>query len=193
MQHALNLIIGLCNPGVKYQNTRHNIGANFVRAFAKAEHLDFLPEAKFKGLHARLTLGTDSCHLLLPTTYMNNSGQALQAIMAFYKIPPESILVVHDELDLPVGTARLKQGGGHGGHNGLKDIINQLGSPDFLRLRLGIGRPAHSDVSDYVLSNPTLDEQIALDIAIQRSLAILPNLFEGKIDLAMKTLHSSDS
>lgn len=193
MQNTVKLIVGLCNPGVKYQNTRHNIGANFVRTLAKADRLDFLPEAKFKGLHARLTIDADSCHLLLPTTYMNNSGQAVRAIMDFYKIPVESMLVVHDELDLSVGTARLKLNGGHGGHNGLKDIISQLGTPDFLRLRLGIGRPTHNDVSDYVLSPPPPDEQTLLDIAIQNSLDILPDLFAGKIDHAMKTLHSSTS
>lgn len=193
MQNAISLIVGLCNPGVKYQHTRHNIGANFVRVLAKTQQLDFIPEAKFKGLHTRLPLKTDNCHLLLPTTYMNNSGQAVKAIMDFYKIPISSILIVHDELDLPVGTPRLKQGGGPGGHNGLKDIISQLGSPDFLRLRLGIGRPPHNDVSGFVLSDPSIDEQILMDLAIQKGLEILPHLFEGKIDLAMKTLHSSNS
>jgi len=191
VQNSLKLIVGLCNPGAKYQNTRHNIGANFVRALAKTKGLDFMPEAKFKGLHTRLPLDTESCHLLLPTTYMNNSGQAVRAIMDFYKIPIESMLVVHDELDLAIGTARLKLGGGHGGHNGLRDIISQLGAPNFLRLRLGIGRPVHHDVSDYVLSDPPASEQTLLDIAIQHSLDILPDLFAGKIDRAMKTLHSS--
>lgn len=190
MQTAIKLIVGLCNPGVKYQNTRHNVGANFVRALAQSEHCDFLPEAKFKGLHARLHMQPDNCHLLLPTTFMNNSGQAVKAIASFYKIPTEAILVAHDELDLTTGTARLKQGGGHGGHNGLRDIIEQLGSRDFLRLRLGISRPSKGDVSHYVLNDPSLAEQKQIDIAIDNSLAITPDLFEGKTNQAMKTLHT---
>lgn len=192
MQTAIHLVVGLCNPGVKYQNTRHNAGANFVRALTKAQHLDLLPEAKFKGLHTRLPINGEHCHILLPTTYMNNSGQAVRAIMDFYKISIESILIAHDELDLLPGAARLKQGGGHGGHNGIKDIISQLGTPDFLRLRIGIGRPLHADVSDYVLSAPLLEEQIAIDLAIQKSIEILPDLFAGKINHAMKTLHSNE-
>lgn len=189
-QNTIKLIVGLCNPGVKYQNTRHNVGAHFVRTLVKTSHLDFLPEAKLKGLHARLLIGSEYCHMLLPTTYMNHSGQAVKAITDFYKIPLESILIAHDELDLGPGIIKLKQSGGHGGHNGIKDIISQLGSNNFLRLRIGIGRPIHEDVSDYVLSDPSVDEQIEIDRAIQRSLDILPDLFAGKIDHAMKTLHS---
>lgn len=192
VQNNIKLIIGLCNPGAKYQDTRHNVGANLVRQFAQERHVNFLPESKFKGLHARVTIqGGDVCHLLLPSTYMNNSGQAVRAIINFYKLPIESMLIVHDELDLACGNARLKLGGGHGGHNGLRDIINQLGSKNFLRLRLGISRPQHSsDVSNYVLKAPSKDEAIEIQQAIDHSIDILPYLFAGEQAKAMKQLHT---
>ena len=190
VQNTIKLIVGLCNPGLKYEKTRHNVGANFVRTLAQQQHCNFLSETKFKGLHTRFQLDTEYCHLLIPTTYMNNSGQAVKALVNFYKLPTSSILIAHDELDLPTGTTKLKHNGGHGGHNGLRDIINQLGSKEFLKLRIGIGRPTQEDVSHYVLNNPSTDEQHLIEAAMEKGLAILPNLFAGEIDQAIKTLHT---
>ena len=137
---SIKLVVGLGNPGAQYDDTRHNAGFWYVEQLARAYGATLQPEKKFFGLTARITVNGQDVRLLNPTTFMNRSGQAVGAISTFFKIPPQSILVVHDELDLPVGVGRLKQGGGHGGHNGLRDIISSLGnSRDFLRLRLGIG------------------------------------------------------
>ncbi|RMU32066.1 Peptidyl-tRNA hydrolase [Pseudomonas amygdali pv. morsprunorum] len=137
---AIQLIVGLGNPGAEYEQTRHNAGAFFVERIAAAQRVNLVPERKFFGLTGRFTHQGQDVRLLIPTTYMNRSGQAVAALAGFYRIPVESILVAHDELDLPPGVAKLKVGGGHGGHNGLRDIIAQLGNQNtFHRLRLGIG------------------------------------------------------
>ncbi len=137
-------------------------------------------------------VGNDDVWLLKPTTFMNASGRAVDAVMRFYRIAPEQVLVVHDDLDLLPGQVRLKKGGGAGGHNGLKDTISVLGSPDFLRLRIGIGHPGQrDDVVNYVLHRPSEDEQDAINEALVRSVAVLPQLLEGKTQAAMMNLHTS--
>ncbi|MBY0544629.1 MAG: aminoacyl-tRNA hydrolase [Gammaproteobacteria bacterium] len=191
---AIRLIVGLGNPGPQYEETRHNAGAWFVHELAKQSNVVLRLENKFFGFYAKLTLNQKECQLLIPTTFMNRSGASVAAVIKFYKIVPQEILVVHDELDLPTGAAKLKQGGGHAGHNGLRDIISALGTADFLRLRLGIDRPADpARVSDYVLSRPNKIDEEKIKTAIHQALSILPDLMEGKVGQAMKTLHSTRS
>jgi len=187
----IQLIVGLGNPGPEYDKTRHNAGAWLVQRLADQAGETFRAEKKFQGLACKTKLEGRECKLFLPTTYMNHSGQAVKAIANFYKIPAESILVAHDELDLPCGEVRLKQNGGHGGHNGLRDIINHLGGKQFFRLRLGIGHPGHSDdVVDYVLHPPSRSELQKIEIAVDTALAHLPILLAGDDQKAMKELHT---
>lgn len=188
---AIRLIVGLGNPGREYESTRHNVGFRWVDELARAHKLSFNNEAKFHGLTTRGALHGHELILLKPQTFMNVSGRAVGSLAQFYKITPAEMLVVHDELDLPPGAARLKMGGGHGGHNGLKDIIAHLGSKDFWRLRLGIGHPGErNEVSDYVLSQARREERELIDEAIQRSLAVANLVIEGKTEAAMLRLHS---
>lgn len=188
----IKLIVGLCNPGSDYEKTRHNAGAWLVRAFADSLQQTFSSEKKFKGLVSEVSIKEQHCWLLLPTTYMNNSGQAIKALASFYKIDPTEILVVHDELDFPPGIIRLKQGGGSGGHNGLKDTITHLGTPDFYRLRVGIGHPGdRSKVLNYVLSPPNKAEKKLILEAIDHALPLLPDLLAGKVAQVMQELHTT--
>ena len=188
---AIKLIVGLGNPGPKYQQTRHNAGFWFVDELARVFHANPLPESKFHGDACKTRISGEDVWLLKPDTFMNLSGQAISAISRFYKIPVEQILVVHDELDLPPGTARLKRGGGHGGHNGLRDTIEKTGSKDFARLRIGIGHPGDkSRVHDYVLHQATLDEQIEIDTSISRAIKVIEAVVSGEWDKAMNELHS---
>lgn len=185
----LRLVVGLGNPGQKYERTRHNAGFWWVERLARAQRVDPRPERKFHGVVARLTTPHD-CWLLMPQTFMNLSGQAVEALATFYKITPQEILVVHDELDLPPGAAKLKLGGGVAGHNGLKDINARLG-PDFWRLRLGIGHPGQRDlVIDYVLRTPAPEEATLIEQAIDRSLEIWPRMVAGEMEKAMHALHT---
>jgi peptidyl-tRNA hydrolase, PTH1 family len=148
-------------------------------------------ERRFHGAAGRLHLAGQECHLLQPDTFMNDSGRAVQALAAFYRIPAAHILVVHDELDLSPGTARLKAGGGHGGHNGLRSVVACLGSAEFRRLRLGIGHPGSAEqVTPYVLSRPAPADQEAIGAAIERALGVLPDLLAGRWDAAVRTLHA---
>lgn len=189
---AIRLIVGLGNPGREYETTRHNAGYWWVDELARSQNLSFKSEAKYHGLTARGQLHGHEMLLLKPQTFMNVSGRAVGALAQFYKIAPTEILVVHDELDLPPGVARLKMGGGHGGHNGLKDIITHLGSKDFWRLRLGIGHPGdRADVASYVLNDPRREERELIDEAIQRALHVAPLIVEGKTEAAMLKLHSA--
>ena len=189
---AIRLIVGLGNPGREYETTRHNTGYWWVDELARLQNLRFKNEAKFHGLTARGQLHGHEMLLLKPQTFMNVSGRAVGALAQFYKIAPAEILVVHDELDLPPGVARLKLGGGHGGHNGLKDIIAHLGSKDFWRLRLGIGHPGErTDVAGYVLNDPRREERELIDAAMQRALDVAHLIIEGKTEAAMLKLHSS--
>ncbi|MFA7292722.1 MAG: aminoacyl-tRNA hydrolase [Rhodocyclaceae bacterium] len=187
--NAPRLIVGLGNPGAEYEDTRHNAGAWFVDRLARELKVSLAPQSKFLGRAAR----AGELWLLQPTTYMNRSGQSVAALARFYKIEPAEVLVVHDELDLLPGGIRIKQGGGAGGHNGIKDIQSQLGTPDFWRLRLGIGHPRSlnlaQDVADYVLHRPRTDEQEAIDRALDRCLLAWPKLAIGDYAGAQQLLH----
>jgi len=189
---AIRLIVGLGNPGREYETTRHNVGFLWVDELARLQKLNFKSEAKFHGLTARGQLHGQEVFLLKPQTFMNVSGRSVVALALFYKILPNQILVIHDELDLPPGVARLKMGGGHGGHNGLKDIIAHLGSKDFWRLRLGIGHPGdRNEVADYVLSDPRREERELIEDAMQKAQTIAQLIIEGKQEAAMLKLHSN--
>ncbi len=188
---AVQLIVGLGNPGPEYEATRHNAGFWFVEAVARRWHGTFRSEKKFHGEVARVAIDGRDVWLLKPGTFMNRSGQSVQALARFYRIAPAALLVAHDELDLPPGTARFKQGGGHGGHNGLRDIIDKLGTRDFLRLRLGIGHPGDKrQVTGYVLKKPGQDDRLAIEQAIDRSLDVLPDVIAGNLQAAMNRLHA---
>ncbi len=189
---SISLIVGLGNPGSEYERTRHNAGFFFIDALAERQGVSLRRESKFHGEAAKVQIGGHQVWLLKPDTFMNRSGQSLAALANFYKIPIESVLVVHDELDLEPGVVRLKKGGGHGGHNGLRDIIARTGSKDFWRLRLGIGHPGHSSkVTGFVLGKPSTDERIELDRAIDRVLDELPAILGGEQQKAMNRLHSA--
>lgn len=192
MNDPIQLIVGLGNPGPQYALTRHNAGAELVGQLAARQLATLQTDKKFAGLYTRTTLDGHPLHLLIPTTFMNLSGQSVAALANFYKIPPEQILVVHDELDLPPGCARFKQGGGHGGHNGLRDIISRLGNnKQFYRLRLGIGHPGQaSAVSGFVLSKAPPAERDRTQAAIDQALQLLPAAIRGDWHKAMNTLHS---
>ncbi len=189
---AIKLIVGLGNPGSQYEQTRHNAGALLVERLAQQQHCQLTPEKKFFGRSARYSHQGQDIRLLIPATYMNLSGQAVAALANFYRIASDQILVVHDELDLPPGTCKIKQGGGHGGHNGLKDIITRLGNQNnFYRLRLGIGHPGHSSqVTGYVLGRAPASEQQLLDSSIAHTLDQLPQLLDGQLASFTKALHS---
>jgi PTH1 family peptidyl-tRNA hydrolase len=186
----IKLIVGLGNPGLQYEATRHNAGFWWVDQVCAETGSKLNLEAKFFG-HAGKLNGASEAWLLKPTTFMNVSGRAVGAIAKFYKIAPEEVLVIHDELDLPPGTVKLKKGGGHGGHNGLKDIAAQFGTPDFWRLRIGIGHPGDkSQVANFVLHAPTRDEQGLIEQTIDQSTMLLPLLLQGKFEEAMLKLHT---
>lgn len=192
MSARVQLIVGLGNPGKEYQDTRHNAGFWFVDELARQQGASFKPEKKFHGDAVRCRIDGDEVWLLKPQTYMNLSGQAVQALAAFYKIPLEAILVVHDELDLPAGVARLKDGGGHGGHNGLRDITQKMGGNKFLRLRLGIGHPGDkSRVTGHVLNKVSQDDRIEIERAIDAAIRELPAVIAGDLAKAMNHLHSN--
>lgn len=166
MSERIRALVALGNPGADHARDRHNAGFWLADRLAQRWGLSFSHEKKFKGDLARAGRGDNTLWLLKPTTFMNASGQAIQPLAAFHKIQPDEVLIVHDELDLPAGTARLKDGGGHGGHNGLRDAHRVLGS-SYRRLRIGIGHPGHaSQVLSYVLGAPSPDDQIAIDAAI---------------------------
>lgn len=185
------LIVGLGNPGKEYEATRHNAGFFFVEALAEAWRVGFSMQTKFHGEVARAKVNGQDIWLLKPHTYMNRSGMAVAAVANFYKIPATAVLAVHDELDLLPGDARLKVGGGAGGHNGLKDMIKALGTQEFMRLRLGIGHPGHrSQVADFVLHACAKAEREAIDEAIYRSLSVIDLVMEDKLPLAMNKLHT---
>lgn len=191
MSSGISLIVGLGNPGAEYEQTRHNAGAWFVAQLARRADTNLRSNVKFHGLHSIAKLQGHDFHLLIPTTYMNLSGQAVQAVASYYKIAPENILVAHDEIDLPIGDIRLKLDGGHGGHNGLRDIISHLGTNKFHRLRIGVGHPGNSKlVHDYVLHAPKKAEQELIDHAIEDAERVVPLLLEGHIQKAMMELHT---
>lgn len=188
----IRLIVGLGNPGPEYEQTRHNAGFWLVDHLASGA---LARESRFNALAAKRNIAGQEVWLLEPQTYMNRSGQSVGALTRFYKIAPEEVLVVHDELDLPPGVAKIKKGGSSGGHNGLKDITAALGTQDYWRLRLGIGHPRSLNlqqaVVDFVLHRPRKEEQPLIDEAIHKSLEVIPLLCEGKFEAAMMQLHTS--
>lgn len=187
----IKLIVGLGNPGKQYEQTRHNAGFWFVEEVARQYQVRFRPETKFLGDVARVQSNGMDVWLLKPMTFMNRSGQSIQSLANFYKISADEILVVHDELDLDPGVAKLKSNGGHGGHNGLRDTIAALDTKNFHRLRLGIGHPGHRDqVVDYVLRSPSKADRQAIEYAIDDASRVLPQLLEGDMARAMHQLHS---
>ncbi|MDX1599689.1 MAG: aminoacyl-tRNA hydrolase [Marinobacter sp.] len=191
MAQDILMVVGLGNPGADYENTRHNAGALFVEALARAAGQTLRPERKYHGLYARIQWQGLDLHLLNPTTFMNRSGLSIKALADFFKIQPQQILVAHDELDIPPGTAKLKKGGGHGGHNGLRDTIAHLGTNDFLRLRVGIGHPGDSrKVTGYVLGRLGKQETEELNAVIDEIMRVLPDAASGKLPAAMNRLHS---
>ncbi len=189
MSNGIKLIVGLGNPGQQYRFTRHNAGAMFLETLCDDFHGELRPESKFFGLADRITIAGHDVRLLFPTTFMNNSGQAVSAMARYYDIATQDILVAYDELDLPVDTVRLKSGGGHGGHNGVRDIAKALGSNEFQRLRIGIGRPTGKGI-DYVLGVPSKQDADALQHNIDDAIRILPLLVEGQFQAAMGKLHT---
>jgi PTH1 family peptidyl-tRNA hydrolase len=187
---AIKLVVGLGNPGAQYAGTRHNAGFWLVERYAETHRVALRGERGFHGI-----VGKDGPRwLLMPDTFMNRSGLAVGAIARFYKILPDEILVAHDELDLDPGVVKLKLGGGHAGHNGLRDIASVLTTPHFWRLRIGIGHPRtlglQQPVVDFVLHPPRRDEQKAIDEAIERAMDVLPALFDGNAEAAMMALHT---
>ncbi|OCG22234.1 aminoacyl-tRNA hydrolase [Gilliamella sp. wkB108] len=189
---TIKLIVGLANPGNEYAATRHNAGAWFVDLLAERHHQPLKNEPKFFGYTSRINLSNHDVRLLVPTTFMNLSGKAVQAMATFYQIKPEEILVAHDELDLNPGIAKLKFGGSHGGHNGLKDIASKLGNNlNFYRLRIGIGHPGDKNkVVGYVLNKPSKPEQELIDKAIDESISCTDILLSQGIEAAMNRLHA---
>jgi PTH1 family peptidyl-tRNA hydrolase len=187
---TIKLIVGLRNPGSDYQNTRHNAGEWFLNAWAHHQRLSFHTEKKFQGEVVSSTTTAGVYHLLLPLTYMNLSGMPIRLVSQFYRIFPNEILVAHDDLDLPAGRVKLKTGGGHGGHNGLRDMISQLGSADFHRLRVGIGHPGDKAlVLNYVLSKPSLEDKQVILKAVERAVDVTPMLLTGSVPDAMTQLN----
>ena len=189
----IKLFVGLGNPGTKYDATRHNAGFWFIDQMAKQTGAHLQNDKAFHGLMARVTIDGQHRWLLQPQTFMNLSGKSVSALARFFKIEPEEILVIHDELDIVPGQAKLKLGGSHAGHNGLRDIHAQLGTANYWRLRLGVGHPGvKSEVINWVLEKPTLDHRIAIDQTIDRSLKALPELLKGDMNKAMLLIHTAE-
>ena len=188
----IKLFVGLGNPGPDYEATRHNAGFWWIDALARELKVNLVPERSYYGLAGRTSVNGQSVWLLQPQTFMNLSGKSVAALARFYKIAPDEILVAVDELDLPAGEAKLKQGGGHAGHNGLRDIHAQLGSSDYWRLRLGIGHPgSKSEVVGWVLKKPPLDEQIGIEQAIDRAAKAFSQLAAGDMAAATQIIHTA--
>ena len=187
----IKLIVGLGNPGKNYQEHRHNAGFWFVESLASLNDSKFTSQSKFFGEASDFSLNSHKVFLLKPQTFMNNSGGSIKSFLNYYDISSEETLVVHDELDLPAGVVKLKLGGGHGGHNGLRDIIKALGSKNFYRLRIGIEHPgSKNEVVDYVLNAPSKSELCAIQESMSRASNIVELLVKGSFEDAMKALHT---
>jgi len=192
---VIRLVVGLGNPGKEYERTRHNAGFWLVERFALSKGIALRKDGKFKALVGRIEgpSAADAAWLLLPQSFMNASGQPVQMLAGFFKIKPEAILVVHDELDFPPGVAKLKQGGGIAGHNGLKDISQRLATHEYWRLRLGVGKPPPGrEGADYVLEKPPAEERAAIDSVIEKALEVLPLCLAGDMQTAMQKLHTEE-
>lgn len=191
IEPAVTLIVGLGNPGSRYAKTRHNTGFWLLDEIARRFDGSFCSQRKFHADIGRVRIGANECYLLKPMTYMNHSGLAIGEFVRYYRLAPQNILVAHDEIDLSPGTIRLKQGGGHGGHNGLRDTASALGTQNFNRLRIGVGHPGHRDaVIGYVLSPASQEEQEAIDAGIASACEVLQLLVQGEWGRAFQRLHS---
>ncbi len=191
-ESGIRLIAGLGNPGPRYQATRHNAGFWFADTLARQGGGSFKSSSRFHGELCEVRADGQACWILKPDVFMNRSGQAVAALAGFYKIPVEQILVIHDELDLPVGTVRLKRGGGNGGHNGLRSITESMGNGNFVRLRIGIGHPGQRDlVTDYVLTKPSQEDRHAIEESIAAALGVMPDVLSGNLERAMHKLHTN--
>lgn len=189
-EKGISLIVGLGNPGSQYKKTRHNAGVWFLDELAWHCQVTLNNESKFHGAVALCQIEGEQCRFLQPLTFMNDSGLAVRSMMQFHKIPPEKVVVVHDELDFEPGIVRLKKGGGHGGHNGLRDIIAHLNTPDFYRLRLGIGHPGDKrDVTPYVLGEPSKADHEKIMQAISDGLRTVNDLVLGNFERAMREIN----
>jgi PTH1 family peptidyl-tRNA hydrolase len=187
---TIKLIVGLKNPGEQYAKTRHNAGAWVLEALANSMPTTWATKKDMLGEIAEWIFPSGKVLALLPTTFMNLNGQSVSAVARYYRIESNEILVAHDDLDLPVGAVRLKKGGGHGGHNGLQDLIRHLGSNDFYRLRMGIGHPGDkTQVANYVLNAPTASERKLLTDAVEQVLPYIPRIVQGDIEAVMNSLH----
>ncbi len=187
---SIQIIVGLGNPGSRYEDTRHNAGFWFVDFLARRYGAAFKEDRRFQGELSRIQVEGREVRLLKPTTFMNRSGNSIRSLAAYLKVPPEAIMVVHDDLDLPVGTVRLKRGGGAGGHNGLKDVVAHLGR-EFFRLRIGVGHPGHqNEVIDYVLNRPTREEEESILASIEEAADVMPILLGEGEQRAMNRLHT---
>lgn len=190
----ISLIVGLGNPGAQYADTRHNVGFWLVEELARRAGVQLRREARFQGFTGRVSLGDGECWLFEPATFMNHSGRAVGAFVNFYRIALGGVLIAHDDLDLLPGTVRLKRGGGHGGHNGLRDIMAVSGSRDFARVRIGIGHPGDRDrVVSYVLNRPSRGEEAAIREAIDNTCDQMPEIVGGGLQKAMNVLHAARS
>ena len=188
----IKLIVGLGNPGPDYEQTRHNAGFWFVDQVIRHYGGTLKTESRFHGQTCRVVAEGQDLRLLKPTTFMNRSGRAVIALANYFKIAPDEILVAHDELDLPCGSCRLKQGGGHAGHNGLRDIMSVLGKRDFYRLRIGIDHPGDAKrVVNYVLNRPSKSDMEAIEESLDDAVRCLPEILSGEFQKAMNRLHSS--
>jgi len=190
---SIRLIAGLGNPGRKHERDRHNVGFWFLSRFAASREVELRSQSKFHGMVGKVGKGESEVWLVMPQTYMNASGMAVGSLARYYKIPPGECLVVHDELDFVPGAAKLKLGGGVAGHNGLRDVAEQLGTQDYWRLRLGIGHPGDKNiVADYVLSAPSAPERELIESAIDRCIKISPLILAGDMRAAMLKLHTKE-
>ena len=191
MAQGISLLVGLGNPGAEYAETRHNAGFRFLDALLVGTGVSLKHESRFHGEVGRFAVAGRDLWLLKPMAFMNHSGESVAKLARFYKIPPAEILVVHDDLDIPPGSARLKVGGGDGGHNGLSDVTEKLGAPDYARLRLGIGHPGSAaQVVAYVLKRAPKSEQSLIDEAIERARTHLNDIVQGEFQRAMNALHA---
>lgn len=191
MSNNIRLLVGLANPGQEYAKTRHNAGAWVVEELARVHNVTLREDAKYFGLTGRITTNGQDLRLLIPTTFMNLSGKSVAALAKFFQIQPEEILVAHDELDLPPGVAKFKKGGGHGGHNGLRDIISKMGNnKDFYRLRIGIGHPGDKNkVAGFVLGKAPAKEQELIDAAVDEAVRCMDILLKDGLSKAQNRLH----
>lgn len=191
MTHDIGLIVGLGNPGSRYAANRHNLGAQFIARLQAAKGFSLTHEKRFQAAVGSVDWHGRKVRVAVPSTFMNLSGESIAPLAAFYRIPPAAILVIHDELDFAPGWVRLKRAGGHGGHNGLRDLVARLGSGDFTRLRIGIGHPGvNRDVANYVLNDPSAPEQLQIEQSMERALGVLDDVVAGDFAAAMERLHS---